>query len=326
MNTLFRTGMALMFCALCACDGAKTPVQHDDHDEASAQADAHGHDDEHEDEHDDGPPRTRIAAEVAEASGIRVAAAGAGVIADQHEVQGLLTAIEGRQAKAVARFPGPVRALRADVGDSVRAGQTLATIESNLSLSDYSVTAPISGTVLARAASVGSLAGEGMVLYELADLSELWVDLHIFGADAQHITAGIPVQVTRMSDGVSVETTLERILPGTATASQSTVARAVLRNEDGLWRPGSAVQARVTVDREPVALVVPLSALQTEGSEDIVYVRVGDTYEARDVTIGRRDAQQAEIVAGLAAGEFVVVEQSFLIKADLGKSAAAHEH
>src|SRR5690606_38056567 len=161
--------------------------------------------------HEESSAATTIPASIAASSGIRVAAAGPGSIADEHDVQGLLTPVEGRVAKVMARFPGPIRALRADIGDRVRAGQPLASIESNLSLTTYAVASQISGVVLQRSASVGELAGDGMPLFEVADLSALWVDLHIFGNDAGHITAGIPVTVTRMSDGVSAETTLERI-------------------------------------------------------------------------------------------------------------------
>ena len=270
--------------------------------------------------------RTEIDAKIATEAGIRVAPAVAGVIADEHEMQGLLTPVDGRVAQVMARFPGPIRALRANVGDQVRAGQALATIESNLSLSNYTVPSPISGVILQRNASVGGVAGEGTALYEVADLSTLWVDLHVFGADAQHIQAGVPVTVTRMSDGVSVDTTLERVLPGTATASQSTVARATLANTDGLWRPGSAVKARITVDQKPASLVVPLSALQTFRDWDVVFVRVGDTYEARPVELGKRDGTQVEILDGLQAGDQVVVEQSYLVKADIEKSGASHDH
>ena len=270
--------------------------------------------------------RTVIAAKIAAESGIRVAPAGPGVIADEHEVQGLLTPMEGRIANVMARFPGPIRSLRVNVGDQVRAGQALASVESNLSLTTYTVTAPISGVVLARNASVGSVASEGTVLFEIADLSSLWVDLHIFGADVQHIQPGVPVKVTRMSDGVTLETTLERILPGTATASQSTVARATLANVDGLWRPGSAVKARITVEQQPADLVVPLSALQNFRDWDVVFVRVGDAYEVRPVTLGKRDATHVEILSGLKAGYAVVVEQSYLIKADIEKSGASHDH
>ena len=222
--------------------------------------------------------------------------------------------------------PGPIRRLTVNVGDRVQAGQTLATVESNLSLTTYSVTSPISGVVLARNASVGSVAGEGATLFEVADLSTLWVDLHIFGADAQHIVPGVPVTVTRLSDGATAQTTLERVLPGTATASQSTVARATLQNSDGLWRPGSAVKARITVEQQPAAMVVPLASLQTFRDWDVVFVRVGDTYEIRPVELGKRDARQVEVLSGLKAGDQVVVEQSYLVKADIEKSGASHDH
>jgi cobalt-zinc-cadmium efflux system membrane fusion protein len=269
---------------------------------------------------------TTIDPDIAQAAGIRVAAASAGTIADEHEVQGLLTPVEGKLSKVAARYPGPIRSLAVNVGDRVRAGQVLATVESNLSLSSYSVTSPISGVVLARNASLGGIAAEGVPLFEIADLSQLWVDLHIFGSDAGHIVPRAPVTVTRLSDGVTAQTTLERVLPGTATASQSTVARAVLANDDGLWRPGSAVKARITVEQQPAALVVPLAALQTLEQRDVVFVREGDRYVAQPVQLGKRDARQAEVLGGLEAGDEVVVEQSYLIKADIEKAGASHEH
>ena len=277
-------------------------------------------------EHEEGPPSTTLTAEVARRSGVQTAPVTAGTIADQHEVQGLLTPVEGRVARAMARFPGPIRSLHANVGDRVRAGQPLAKIESKLSLTTYRVRAPISGVVLQRDAAVGAVASESTPLYEIADLSELWVDLHIFGADAQHITAGSPVVVTRMSDATTAETVLERILPSTATASQSTVARARIQNLDGLWRPGSAVKARVTVAQQPVSLMVPLSAVQTAGETEVVYVKSGGTYTQRPVRLGQRDATRVEVQSGLKTGEQVVTAQSFLIKADIEKSTAEHDH
>lgn len=270
--------------------------------------------------------RTEIIRKIADDAGVRVQAAGPGIIADEHEVQGLLTPVEGRVAQVMARFPGPIRGLRANVGDRVRAGQPLATVESNLSLTNYTVTAPISGVVLARSASVGAVANEGTALFEIADLSTLWVDLHVFGSDAQHIRPGVPVKVTRMSDNAMIETTLERVLPGTATASQSTVARATIANEDGLWRPGSAVKARITVERQPAGLVVPLAALQNFRDWEVVFVRIGDSYEVRPVKLGKRDGERVEVLSGIQAGDPVVVEQSYLVKADIEKSGASHDH
>jgi len=302
--------------------GAAEEAGHDHDEEKAGEADAHAHGAGEEADAD----RTTIKAAMAEQSGIRSAAVQAGTIADEHEVQGLLTPVDGRVAQVMARFPGPIRSLRANVGDRVSAGQTLASIDSNLSLTTYSISAPISGVVLSRQAQVGAVAGEGTPLFEIGDLSELWVDLHIFGNDTQHITAGVPVTVTRMTDGVSQSTTLERVLPGTATASQSTVARASVRNDDGLWRPGAAVKARIVVAMQPAAVVVPLSALQTMEGREVVFVRDGDTYSARPVVLGARDADKVEVKDGLRVGEQVVVEQSYVLKADIGKAGAAHEH
>ncbi|HZX81224.1 MAG TPA: efflux transporter periplasmic adaptor subunit, partial [Lysobacter sp.] len=76
----------------------------------------------------------------------------------------------------------------------------------------------------------------------------------------------------------------------------------------------------------PAALVVPLSALQTFRDGDAVFIRVRDTYEVRPVELGKRDATQVEVLAGLRAGDAVVVRQSYLVKADIEKSGAAHEH
>jgi len=326
MRTFHRVTAASFALALTlllsACSGSSTAP---DADTSGAPADDGHADDGHGDEaHAD--DATTIAADIADDVGIRVAPAAAGTIADQHEVQGLLTTLESGNARVTARFPGPIRRLHAEVGDRVRAGQALATIESNLSLSTYTVAAPITGTVLARNASVGQSAGEGAVLYEIADLSTLWVDLHVFGRDAEHLAAGSPVTISRLGDGATADTRIDRVLPGTATASQSTIARATLDNADGQWRPGSAVRAMVTVSTQPADLVVPLTALQQMDGRDVVFVREGDRYEKRVVTLGRRDARQVEIVEGIAVGEDVVIAQSYTIKADLEKAGAGHAH
>ncbi len=313
----FPLALLALILAACGPSGSREAADHDEHAE-------HGESEEGGEEA--APSQTTIAIEAANAAGIVVAPVGPGIIADEHEVQGLLTPVEGHVAQVTARFPGPIRSLSAGVGDAVRAGQVLATIDSNMSLTSYTLNAPIAGVVMARPAAIGMTATEGAMLFEIADLSTLWVDLHIFGADAGHIEAGAPVTVTRLSDGARAQTTLQRILPGTATASQSTVARATLPNPDGRWRPGAAVKARITVDRASVALVVPLTALQTAEDQDVVYVREGDVYHVRPVKLGRRDAERVEILGGLEAGEAVVIEQSFLIKADIEKSTVEEEH
>jgi membrane fusion protein, heavy metal efflux system len=277
---------------------------------------------ESEAEHHD---EVKIDARTAAELGIRTAQAGPGIVRDAHEVQGLLTPVEGKHARVRARYAGPIQSVRVGVGDVVKAGQTLAIVESNVSLTPYSVDAPFAGTILDVAAGPGDLAGE-LPLFELADLSSLWVDLHLFGGDAQHITPGLAVEITRLSDGTQTTTRLDRILPGTATASQSTVARATIRNSDGQWRPGAAVRARVTVNERQAALVVPVTALQIFEGEAVVFRHENGSYMPRPVRLGQRDSRHAEVLEGLKQGEEIVVEQSYLIKADLEKESAGHEH
>lgn len=324
MKNLLILLLALQAALLAGCNRHAD----DGHDHGHAQEE-HAHD-EHEEEdghgHGHAEARTQISASIAQMTGIRTQPAGSAVIADEHYVQGLLTSIEGRVARVAARYPGPIRQLAVDVGDRVRSGQPLAVVESNLSLSDYNITAPITGTVMARNGTLGAIAREDVALYEIADLSQLWVDLHLFGSDAQHITTGVPVEVTRLADGAVASTRISRVLPGTATASQSTVARATLDNTDGRWRPGSAVGARITVEQHPAALAVPLTALQTLDDAEVVFVREGDIYGAHPVKLGRRDARQVEVLEGISPGDEVVIEQSYLVKADIEKAGAAHEH
>ncbi|UUS13696.1 efflux RND transporter periplasmic adaptor subunit [Stenotrophomonas sp. CD2] len=322
--------VATLAAALSACGGESTSV------DSLTEADPHGHAEEegadaHADEHADVEEEgalesTTIAAQDAKENGIKVAAVGQGAIRTQLEVQGTVVPSESAQSQVTARFPGTVRSLTANVGDSVKAGQVLATVDSNLSLSRYSITAPRSGVVITRPAQVGSGAAEGEVLFEIADLSQVWVDVHVFGADASLLRPGEEIEVVDLYGGEPTVGRVQRILPGTAAASQSVVGRAVLDNQSGKWRPGAGVNVRITTASENAALIVPLSAVQSMDGGDAVFVREGETYASHPVKLGVRDATNVQVLEGLKAGDEVVVAQSYLIKADIEKSAAGHDH
>ncbi|MDG2524126.1 efflux RND transporter periplasmic adaptor subunit [Stenotrophomonas sp. HITSZ_GD] len=325
MNPVFLLRLTLLLLlapALAACGGKPAPADAAPTTPAGQPAPGpHADDTQGED-----VESTTIPARIAEESGIRVAPAGEGRIIRDLEVQGLIAPVDGSAGAATARFPGQVRSLRAHVGDRVRAGQVLATVESNLSLTTYAVTAPLSGQVLARQVPAGAGVAEGQSLFEIADLSRVWVDLHAFGGDMRHLQPGAVVTVTRLYDGVTREVRLDRVLPGADTASQSAVARAVLDNDDGLWRPGAAVTARIRIDDRAVPVQVPLTALQTMDGRDVVLVREGERYHAQPVRLGERDTHNVEVLEGLRAGQEVVVEQSYLVKADIEKAGASHAH
>mgnify|MGYP006196513817 CR=1 FL=1 len=89
---------------------------------------------------------------------------------------------------------------------------------------------------------------------------------------------------------------------------------------------GTAVKAQITMSTSDAGVVIPQSAIQSMDGKDVVFVREGDTYTARAVTLGARDAGKVEVLSGLTVGEDVVVEQSYVVKADIGKAGASHEH
>ena len=217
-----------------------------------------------------------------------------------------------------------IRSVTKEVGDTVRAGEELATIEADESLRTYTVTAPIGGVITARHAAPGEHTyAEG--LYEIADFSTVWAELNVFARDRARLSLGADVEVRADADTAAAGT-IAYLAPVGDRASQSVLARVVLDNADGRWTPGRFVEADVTVARTPVALAVPLRALQRFREFDVVFAKVGDVYEVRMLTLGRRDARSVEVLDGLAPGTEYVTENSYLVKADIEKSGASHDH
>lgn len=269
--------------------------------------------------------RTRIAQAAADEIGIRVEPVGGGPIEQRLRAQGRVVLPASAQAAVSARFPGLIRSLRADLGERVSAGQVLAEIESNASLGRYTVASPIDGVVLERAAALGGMAGDAP-LFVIGRLDALVVDLPVFGAEALALAPGTPVRLTRLIDGRAIDSALQAVLPQADAHSQSLVARVALPVDDGQWRPGMAVEAALQLSADEVPLRLPLSALQRFRDWQVAFLRVGEDYEIRPLELGRSDGDWVEVLEGLKAGDEVVVEQSFLIKADIEKSGAGHDH
>ena len=268
--------------------------------------------------------RTTIPADVAAAAGIQTATAGPGTIADTLTLYGAIAPDRTRVREVQARFPGVIRSVSRAIGDSVKAGDALAVIESNESLQTYTLTAPIAGVIIARTADPGEQAG-GDTLFEIADFSTVWAELDVFTRDRSRVRIGQAATV-RGAGEASAAGTIAYVAPSGDRASQSVTARIVLDNAAGAWTPGEFVEAAIALDVSPVELAVPLAALQTFRDFDVVFARVGDIYEVRMLALGRRDAERVEVLGGLAQGTEYVVANSYLVKADIEKSGASHDH
>ena len=268
--------------------------------------------------------RTTIAADVARDAGIGTAVAGPGAISDELVLFGAIAPDATRVRTVHARFPGVIRSVSRNVGDAVRAGDALATIESNESLQTYTVTAPIGGTVTARHAAPGEQT-DADPLFEIADFSSVWAELDVFSRDRARLKTGLPVRVTA-DDDTAATGSIDYLAPVGDRASQRVTARVSLDNADARWTPGRFVEAQVTIGTTPVDLAVPLSALQRFRDFEVVFAQVGDVYEVRMLTLGRRDARFVEVLEGLTPGTVFVTDNSYLIKADIEKAGASHDH
>ncbi len=199
-------------------------------------------------------------------------------------------------------------------------------MQSNESLQTYVVTAPQDGTVIERNASVGG-ASSDKPLYVIADMSQLVADFKIYARDLDRVAVGQTVQVsTSVDDSTAFAGTIERILPTPDANSRAATARVLLKDMDSTWRPGQFVQGVVVIAEHDVSLVVRDSGLQSFRDFTVVYARVGDTYEVRMLDLGRRDGEFVEVLGGLEPGTTYVTENSFLVKADIEKSGASHDH
>lgn len=268
--------------------------------------------------------RTTIPAAVAKDAGVAIEVAGPAVIRDTVQLMGTVALDANRHAAVKARFPGIVRAVHVDQGQRVRRGQTLVTVEGNESMRSYPVVAPFDGVVLVRATNVGDVAGDG-ALIELADLSSVWVELKAIGTDADRLAPGQIVRVRSATGGGQVDATLGALLP-IASSGQGVIARVSVPNPEGKWRPGMTAAAEVTVASKEAPLAVKESGLQRFRDFTVVFAQVGDTYEVRMLELGARDGENVEVLGGLKPGTRYAAQQSYLIRADIEKSGASHDH
>jgi len=223
-------------------------------------------------------------------------------------------------------YAGRVKTMQAALGASVKTGQPLALIFSQESLSDYVVHAPISGTVVARPSSPGSVVDHESVLYTIADLSSVWLEFPIYEQHLGRIRRGQRIQV-RAEGGpaISAAGTIQYVGPTLDVDTRTTYARAVLPNGDHRWQPGRLVTAVVAVERVTVPIAVPEDAIVRMGKGAAVFRADSTGFEIQPVVVGRSDGTTTEVVSGLEPGARIVARNAFLLKAELEKEAGGHE-
>jgi cobalt-zinc-cadmium efflux system membrane fusion protein len=268
--------------------------------------------------------RTRIDGEVAEAFGIATEIAGPARIEETVTLYGQIVPDTDRVRQISARFDGAIQSVGVSLGQSIERGQLLAVVESNESLQTIRITAPIAGVVTERAANAGEQTA-GRRLFTIVDTSSVWADLSVFPADRARIRPGARVTIRGNAGGDAVQTTIAQInvISG---ANQAVTARAVVDNTAGALLPGTFVTADVAVAEHDVPLAVKRVGLQSFRDFTVVYAQYGDEYEVRMLELGRQFGDWAEVLGGLVPGTRYVTENSYVLKADVEKSGASHDH
>jgi len=267
-----------------------------------------------------------ISADAAQRASVKAEAAGPANMAETLAVYGQVKLNANQVARAVPRFGGIVREARKAIGDTVTAGEVVAVVETNQSLATIEVKAPLAGIIVDRNVNAGETVPDGTALYTIANLDDVWVDLNVPKRDHERVKVGQAVVIRADDGGEGAKGTVTWISPTSSAEAQTLTARVILANPDHRWHAGLFVKAEITLSEATVPVAVKASALQTLFDFTVVFSQHGDLYQARPLELGRRSGDYVEVLKGLKAGERYVTENSFLIKADIGKSGASHDH
>ena len=220
-----------------------------------------------------------------------------------------------------ARFAGMIRKLTLSIGDSVKKGEVVAEIESSSSLKTYQVKAPITGTVTARFANENELA-DGQVLLTITNTEKLWLELQVFPSQKDKVSLDKKVIVT--NDHAEIQSSISYFLPS-ANNQPFIIARVPLNNQEQLFSAGLLLKGNVVTNYISADLVVENSAIQMVDGKSSIFVKTTEGYQVRPIILGRSDGRFSEVLSGLQRDEKYALENSYLLKAELDKSLAAHD-
>ena len=188
----------------------------------------------------------------------------------------------------------------------------------------YELKSPLDGVVVERELTLGEFVDTSHHAFTVADLSTLWVEIAVPPSDLQNVREGQTATIT--GNGKDSDGKLIFISPVINPDTRSAKAIVELANEDGKWRSGDYANVAVLTDAQASGVTIPLTAVQTLEGKSVVFVQTAEGFERREITAGNSNGQSVEIASGLTAGEYIATGNTFVLKAEAGKSEAEHEH
>ena len=290
----------------------------------STASDEHDHADANDSEEGGHAESTTISDYYIQASGIQSASAGPQTITRTDTLFGVISPVQDQVFNLHAPYPSLVKKVLVQVGDQVKQGQVLARLTNIQTLQTYSLKSPANGEVTSRSVNTGDRVDAEAIL-QISDLSTVWVNLSAFPENIERLKKGQNVSIYDLHDHEHSLGKISYIAP-LMSGGHIARARVIINNNEGHWRPGMHVKGDVEISKRQVPMAVSINALQTFEHKTVVFTRPDNTFEVAPIVVGEKDKNWVEVISGLKLNSEYVSENSFLIKADILKSGASHDH
>ena len=268
--------------------------------------------------------RTLIEDKVAKAMNIETEFVESATLHQTIKVYGKLVLPADAKRTIQARFEGEIKQVHVGLGDAVKKGQLLLTIESNESLKSFQINAPIAGIISQQLANTGEQTNSRNLL-EITQPNKLLAELSVFPMDMSKVKKDAPVILTVNGYNTIISSVIsdKRL---TVRDDQARLFLVEIDNSDGSLNAGLFVSALIEIDTFDVPLAVKRIGLQSFRDFTVVYAKVGEQYEVRMLELGREAGEWIEVLGGVDLGTEYVTTNSYIIKADIEKSGASHDH
>ncbi len=241
---------------------------------------------------------------------------------------GRISANLNKTAKITPTLEGRVMKLNFDLNDHVKAGDMMALVESpELLGKPLELKATIDGVVVERSATVGELVDKSKMIYTVSDPGQLWAIAEVKERDIAAVKVGQDATFTTLAFGDEKFHGKVVLVGNQVEAGSRTIeVRIAVDNADGRLKPGMFADVEIVTTILDNVLLIPDSALQTDGDDQIVFVALNENkFERRVVKLGLEQSGRVEILDGVKAGESIVTEGSFILKSEMLKGQLGEE-
>lgn len=259
---------------------------------------------------------------------LKIGPAATGSLGMTLKAVGRVSANLNKTAKVTTTLEGRLTKLNFDLNDPVKAGDVVGLVATPELLGrPLELKAPIDGVIVERKATVGELVDKSKEIYTISDPANVWVIAEIKEREIGAVKVGqdatftvLPYVKKKFHGKIS--------LIGNQVEEQTRTieVRINVDNADGRLKPGMFADIEITTTVLENVLLIPDSALQTDGESQVVFVALdGDKFEKRVVQLGEEQQGKVQVLEGLKAGEKVVNEGSFILKSEMLKGELGEE-